>query len=200
ARIRSANSWLIGPVPRWSGSTAMSRRRRCRFPAATTSTTRGPRPRWAGSRDCATKRSTRPSAVFPVSNTGSSWSGSGRGCRAPQPWLQELRHVQGLRGPRPPVQGPGPEAAARRVTEVESTAARPAEGERSLLLLTFALVGAGLVMVLSASQALAYLQHLSPFYYVERQALGAGLGLGAMLLLRRLDYHRLRQLALPAAA
>ena len=77
---------------------------------------------------------------------------------------------------------------------------RRREGDPWLLLLTLILVGSGLVMVLSASQALAYLQHLSPFYYLERQALGAGLGVVALVALSRFDYHRLRRLALPLAA
>jgi cell division protein FtsW len=75
-----------------------------------------------------------------------------------------------------------------------------AESERWLLLLTLMLVGAGLVMVLSASQALAYLQSLSPFYYLERQAVGVALGVAAMFALARLDYHRLPRYALPGAA
>jgi cell division protein FtsW len=77
---------------------------------------------------------------------------------------------------------------------------RRAESERWLLLLTLLLVGAGLVMVLSSSQALAYLQSLSPYYYLERQAVGVALGVAALLALSRIDYHRLRPLALPGAA
>jgi cell division protein FtsW len=76
---------------------------------------------------------------------------------------------------------------------------RRRDGDPWLLLLTLVLVGCGLVMVLSASQALAYLQHLSPFYYLERQAIGAALGTAALVAFSRFDYHRLRRLALPLA-
>ncbi len=74
------------------------------------------------------------------------------------------------------------------------------ETDRWLLLLTLLLCGAGLVMVLSSSQALAVFQHRSPYYYAERQALWLGIGLVALFVLRRVDYRRLRPLALPAAA
>ena len=55
-------------------------------------------------------------------------------------------------------------------------------------------------MVLSASQALAYLEHRAPLYYFIRQTAGMGLGLAALLVMRRIDYHRLRPLAPIAAA
>lgn len=65
--------------------------------------------------------------------------------------------------------------------------------------LALALAGTGLVFVLSASQALAYLEHRWPLYYFARQLVGVGMGLVAMFVLMRVDYHRLRRLA-PAAA
>ena len=71
------------------------------------------------------------------------------------------------------------------------------EGDRWLLLVTVLLVGTGLVFVLSASQALAYVQHLTALYYFERQLLSAGLGAAAMLALMRIDYHHLKPLILP---
>src|SRR5205814_1921943 len=101
-------------------------------------------------------------------------------------------HVQGLRGPGAPVQGAGPEAAQEPLTALELRERRR-EGDPWLLLLTLILVGSGLVMVLSASQALAYLQHLSPFYYLERQALGAGLLPFAILLLAALGLLALQK-------
>jgi cell division protein FtsW len=81
----------------------------------------------------------------------------------------------------------------------EATQARP-ETDRWLLLIAVLLLGAGLVMVLSSSQAFAYLQRRSPFYYFERQAVAMLIGVAALLALRKLDYHRLRSLAKPAAA
>jgi cell division protein FtsW len=81
----------------------------------------------------------------------------------------------------------------------EPLAEEPEETDRWLLLLTVLLVGFGLLMVLSASQALSINQNRSPFYYFIRQAVLIGAGIVALLVLRRLDYHRLRRLA-PAAA
>jgi cell division protein FtsW len=71
------------------------------------------------------------------------------------------------------------------------------EGDRWLLLVSVLLVATGLVFVLSASQALAYVQHLTPLYYFERQLISVGIGGAAMLVLMRVDYHRLRPLILP---
>jgi cell division protein FtsW len=84
------------------------------------------------------------------------------------------------------------------MTELEE--ARGQGGDRWLLLVTLLLMGAGLVMVFSASQALAYVQHRSPYYYFERQALWMLLGSIALVVLSRVDYHRLRALAPLGAA
>ena len=73
------------------------------------------------------------------------------------------------------------------------------ETDRWLLLITVVLVCAGLAMVLSASQALASLYEHFALYYFVRQAVAAGLGLALLLVLRRIDYHRLRRWA-PALA
>jgi cell division protein FtsW len=85
------------------------------------------------------------------------------------------------------------EAAWARSQERE----RRPEADRWLLLLTVLLVATGLIFVLSASQALAYVQHLTALYYFERQLLSVGLGVAVMLVLMRVDYHRLRPLILP---
>jgi cell division protein FtsW len=73
------------------------------------------------------------------------------------------------------------------------------QGGGGLLLATLFLCGFGLVMVLSASQALAILQHASPYYYFERQAVWMALGFTGLYLLRRLGLERLRELAPKAA-
>lgn len=78
--------------------------------------------------------------------------------------------------------------------------ARGERGERALLVATLFLCGFGLVMVLSASQALSLLQHASPFYYFERQAAWMVLGFAGLFLLRRIGLDRLRELAPKAAA
>jgi cell division protein FtsW len=79
----------------------------------------------------------------------------------------------------------------------ERERARRPEADRWLLLITVLLVATGLVFVLSASQALAYVQHLTPLYYFQRQLVSVGIGGTVMLVLMRVDYHRLRPLILP---
>jgi cell division protein FtsW len=61
-----------------------------------------------------------------------------------------------------------------------------------------ALVGAGLVMVLSASQAVSYEAYQSSFYVFLKQGVFAVVGTAALIVLSRVDYHRLRRLALPS--
>ena len=88
---------------------------------------------------------------------------------------------------------------------IEALAARLGGGEdrpetdRWLALVSVLLVGAGLVMVLSSSQALAYLNYRFPLYYFVRQVAFAAVGFGLMAVLRQVDYHTLRRYA-PAAA
>jgi cell division protein FtsW len=66
---------------------------------------------------------------------------------------------------------------------------------RLLLLVSLGLVAFGLVMVYSATSASAALQNGDPAYYVKRQGLYAALGLVLMLLLSRVRFQSLRQLA-----
>jgi cell division protein FtsW len=61
-------------------------------------------------------------------------------------------------------------------------------GATSLLLLI------GLVMILSASSAAAYARYGSSFLFFKRQVVWVALGVTAMLVLSRVDYHRLRPL------
>jgi cell division protein FtsW len=84
-----------------------------------------------------------------------------------------------------------------RARERERERARRPEADRWLLLITVLLVATGLVFVLSASQALAYIQHLTPLYYFQRQLISVGIGGAVMLVLMRVDYHHLRPLILP---
>jgi cell division protein FtsW len=71
--------------------------------------------------------------------------------------------------------------------------------DRWLLALTLALLGGGLVMVLSASSVEGLLAYGSAYYYFGRQVAFAIAGLGAMLVLQRIDYRELRRWAAPAA-
>lgn len=66
-----------------------------------------------------------------------------------------------------------------------------------LLLAMVALLGFGLVMVYSASVVTAYTTYGNQYYYLTRQAVYAGVGLVAMAILTRLDYHHLRAVSLP---
>jgi cell division protein FtsW len=63
------------------------------------------------------------------------------------------------------------------------------------MLVTLGLVAFGLVMVYSATSASAALANGDPAYYLKRQAVYAFLGLVAMAVCARLDFHRLRSLA-----
>lgn len=64
-----------------------------------------------------------------------------------------------------------------------------------LLLIVLALCGLGLIMVYSASQALAYTDYGNSAYFFERQLLFMGLGLVAMAIFAKIDYHRWVRLA-----
>jgi cell division protein FtsW len=74
------------------------------------------------------------------------------------------------------------------------------ETDRWLLLVALLLVGVGLVMVLSASQALGYQLYHFALYYFLRQLGLAAVGLVLMLGLARFDYRRLRRYAPGLAA
>jgi len=63
------------------------------------------------------------------------------------------------------------------------------------MLVTLGLVAFGLVMVYSATSASAALANGDPAYYLKRQAVYAFLGLVAMAVCARLDFHKLRALA-----
>lgn len=65
--------------------------------------------------------------------------------------------------------------------------------DRPLLITILGLVTFGLVMVFSASALMAAERYQSPYGFVLRQAMGAVLGLGAMVLIMRLDYRKLRE-------
>lgn len=64
--------------------------------------------------------------------------------------------------------------------------------DRILFGTTLALLGFGLIMVFSASALMAAERYQSPYGFVLRQAVGAGLGIGALLLIMRFDYRKLR--------
>jgi cell division protein FtsW len=92
--------------------------------------------------------------------------------------------------------------SASRAARQPRSAALPGPGvteRRALLLVTFLLLLYGLVMSYSASSAEAYFKHHSSFYFVERQLVWAVIGVGAMLVLSRVDYASWRRWAVPLA-
>ena len=66
----------------------------------------------------------------------------------------------------------------------------------ALILVTFLLLGIGLVMVFSASYIIADEGRGDPYYFLRRQALWIALGLVAMYIVSRVDYWKLRRLSL----
>ena len=62
-----------------------------------------------------------------------------------------------------------------------------------LLAVTVALLGFGLVMVWSASSALAQERHGTPYYFLVKQVAWGVLGLAAMVAALRIDYRSLRR-------
>lgn len=66
----------------------------------------------------------------------------------------------------------------------------------ALILVTFLLLGIGLVMIFSASYIIADEGRGDPYYFLKRQALWITLGLVAMYLISRINYWKLRRFSL----
>ena len=69
--------------------------------------------------------------------------------------------------------------------------------DRPLLLATLLLVGVGLVMVFSASAMMAEERFGAAYLFLRKQVLWDGLGLAALFLFMRVDYHRWQKAAYP---
>jgi cell division protein FtsW len=69
------------------------------------------------------------------------------------------------------------------------------QGDWTLIIAVFGLCAIGLLMVFSVSQALV---PADPWYLLRRQALSAVLGVVALVVIMRVDYHRWQWLALPS--
>ena len=67
-----------------------------------------------------------------------------------------------------------------------------------LMIIVVGLVGFGLVVVYSASEALGFLWFNDPNYFFAHQLLGAALGCIGLVVAAKVDYHRLSRLARPA--
>jgi len=85
----------------------------------------------------------------------------------------------------------------RRRSEALSRGAPLHPPDYGLVLVIATLLCFGLIMVYSASVVTAYTTYHNQFYFLNRQVLSAVLGLVALLVLLRVDYHLLVGLALP---
>lgn len=70
------------------------------------------------------------------------------------------------------------------------------EPDYALILVTFLLLGIGLIMIFSASYVIAEEEQGNPYYFLQRQAIWVAMGLLGMYLLSRVNYRALRRLSL----
>ncbi len=141
-----------------------------------------------------------------------------RGHRAAEPGRRVVRHVRGLRGPRPRVRrgrGPAggrrdehdagdrrpPDAAQRGAPDharTQITLQRERhEPEYGILVAIVALAAIGILMVYSSSAMKAFLQRDDTFAIVGPQIQWAALGMVAMVAMMRIDYRWLRVASVP---
>jgi len=87
----------------------------------------------------------------------------------------------------------------KRKTESVATLSSSRQGAMDVVLaaVVVALIGFGVVMVYSASAIEATVVFRDPQYFLKRQAIYGGAALAIMLLVSRIDYHRLRALTYP---
>ena len=71
--------------------------------------------------------------------------------------------------------------------------ARTLKSDKPLFLLTLLLVGAGLVLVYSATAAQALTKHHNQYYFLYRQALYGAVGLAGLFVAMRVDYREYRR-------
>ena len=90
-------------------------------------------------------------------------------------------------------------AAANRTTWQGATPSRLGTGWEApaLLVLTIALLSAGIIMVYSASAMMAQAHGLPDYYFVVRQTIAGAIGMVALAIMARIDYRRFRLLAWP---
>jgi cell division protein FtsW len=69
-----------------------------------------------------------------------------------------------------------------------------------LLITVLVLVSVGIIMVYSASFAIAGERFRDAYHFLKKQAVAAGLGMALMILAAKLDYHRWHALAIPLLA
>src|SRR4029450_3392113 len=71
--------------------------------------------------------------------------------------------------------------------------ARKLKSDKVLFLATLLLVGSSVVMVYSASAAVAMNRFNQPYFFLTKQAMWAALGLAAMSIAMRFDYRHYRE-------
>jgi cell division protein FtsW len=86
------------------------------------------------------------------------------------------------------------------VTEQATTRRRPQNGDLLLAAATVALCLFGLLILYSASTDYAFRVYHNAYYIFNKQVLWVALGATSAFLCARMDYHRWRQLVLPAMA
>lgn len=74
---------------------------------------------------------------------------------------------------------------------------KPGSMDYTFLVLVLVVLSIGLIMLFSASYALAYFEKNNSFYYISRQLVFALGGIAAMLFIARIDYRILHRFALP---
>ncbi|HEV2124644.1 MAG TPA: putative lipid II flippase FtsW, partial [Chloroflexota bacterium] len=115
--------------------------------------------------------------------------------------------ARGRRRPRPPAitQGEGrPRSRGQAVLpRFRASVARMASSATTgapdyvLVLTIIGLLAFGLIMVYSASVVTAYTTYRNQYFFLMKQSFAAVLGLVAMAILARIDYHRLRVVSVP---
>lgn len=89
-------------------------------------------------------------------------------------------------------------AVKRKANKHNKSGQNNAKADPIFLILIFCLLAFGLVMLFSASFARAYYyENGNSFYYITKQGLFALIGIAAMFIVSKYDYHRLKKWAIP---
>jgi cell division protein FtsW len=74
--------------------------------------------------------------------------------------------------------------------ESKAQIAAPVHCDQTLQITAFSLLALGMAMIFISSNVMAQAQYSDAYYFIKRQGTYAFLGLGALFLGRRIDYHR----------
>ncbi len=77
--------------------------------------------------------------------------------------------------------------------EAKAQTAAPPHYDQILQVSAFSLAALGLTMIFIASNVMAQAQYQDPYYFIKRQGIYALLGVGALLLGRRINYHNYKR-------